>query len=396
MRARELKQIKNLDHFKLVAGEKGLDNLIENVVIFEYENISHAPENYYKNDFIVSTLIFAKEHPELIMPTVQKLTKLGISGMAIKSVYYATLPPEITDYADEVGLPVFLFNDTYMEDVIVSINSYMKSEENCLRYEKDFYELLFENLPARKVGDKAAFMNAWQKTRLASMYLVPKDSADRELISDLLGTVSLRKNKYFIESEFRFYQFHQGLFILHHCYESGVGDAPQKFQMLLSRLAIPRTAVVSGLSTVYESAEEFDLCIRESYFACCYAELRQQPEAFFPELGIYRFLFPMLIDKTCRAYYQSAIGRMKQYDEANHSSILATVCEYVKMDCEIKRTAKQLFQHPNTIRYRIQKAFDLIGGGTGQEMLHILYLIALMHDMKSGIVQEKNRMLSDL
>lgn len=395
MRVRDLCEIKNLDHFKLIAGQEGLDNIVENVVIFEYESIGRAPENYYKNDFIVSTLIFAKDHPELIMSTIQRLAQLGICGMAIKVVYYQTLPEEITQYADQLGLPIFLFNDTYIEDVIVSINHYMKSEENYSRYEKDFYELLFENPSPREISEKAVFLNAGQKTKLASMYLFAKSSAGRELISDILSTVALRKNKYYIESDFRFYQFHQGLFILYHCYGTEAEDHLQKYQMLLSRLAISRTAVLTGISTVHEVPEGLGLCIRESYFACCYAQIESQPQALFSDLGIYRFIFPMLLDKTCRAYFETIIAQIGQYDDHNHSSILPTLCEYVKANCDVKRTASQMYQHPNTIRYRMQKAFDLLGGNE-QEMLHTLYVIALMHDLKSELLQQGDRIFFDL
>jgi sugar diacid utilization regulator len=397
MRVRDLCQIKNLEHFKLIAGQKGLDHIVENAVIFEYESIGHAPENYYKNDFIVSTLIFAKDRPELILSTIQKLVELGISGMAIKAVYDQTLPEEITKYADEQGLPIFLFSDTYIEDVIVSINQYMKSEENYSRYEKEFYELLFENPSAREISEKAVLMNAGQKTNLASMYLCGRNSAGLELISDILSTVSLRKNKFYIASDFRLYQFHQGLFILHNFYEAAkTEDYLQKYQMLLSRLAIPATAVVTGLSTVHEGPEGLGLCVRESYFACCYAQIKQQPQALFSDIGIYRFIFPMLVDKTCRAYYETVIAQIRQYDKHNHASIIATLCEYVKSDCDIKRTAEKMYQHPNTIRYRMQKTFDLLGGGSEQEMLHILYIIALMHGLKTGLLQEKDHIFFDL
>lgn len=396
MRVRDLCQIKNLDHFRLIAGEKGLDNTVENVVIFEYESIGHAPENYYKNDFMVSTLIFAKENPELILSTIQKLAQLGISGMAIKSVYYKTLPAEITEYADKLGLPIFLFNDTYIEDVIVSINNYMKSEENYSRYEKNFFELLFENPSARKISKKAAFMNTGRKTKFSSMYLLAKSNTDRDLIPDILSTISLRKNKFYLESDFRFYQFHQGLFILYHFYEAGAEDYLKKFQMLLSRLAIPRAVVVTGISAVFEATEELGLCIRESYFACCYAQIKLQQQALFSEIGIYRFILPMLVDKTCRAYYETVIAQIRQYDDNNHASILATLCEYVRMDCDIKRTAKRMYQHPNTIRYRIQKMFELLGGGNEQEMLHILYMIALIHDLQLGLLQQNCHFFFDL
>lgn len=390
MRVRELSYIQSLENFKLVTGDKGLDNVIENIVIFEYESIAVAPDNYYTGDFIVTTLIFAKDHPELIGPTLMKLMNQGISGMAIKTVYYEELPEEITNYAKEAGLPIFFFHNTYIEDVIVGMNDYRKSQENYTLFTEDIQELILGNLPEHKVSQKAELMNPGYKELLSIMYLKPIHQYDRKVILDILNSLSKRKNLKYIEADFRFYQYREGILILHNYQKSEKEESYQKYQTLLNRLEVPHSAIIIGSSDSHEPLAEFDLCIKESIYACNYAVIKNIKWQKYENLGIYKLLFPLLQDKTARKFYQNILKQIEEYDVLNHASLLPTLREFVKAECDIKKTAETLFQHPNTIRYRIQKAYDLVCDTSQQEKIYIVYMIVLMKELEQVMSYDRN------
>ena len=390
MRVRELSYIQSLENFKLVTGDKGLDNVIENIVIFEYESIAVAPDNYYTGDFIVTTLIFAKDHPELIVPTLMKLMSQGISGMAIKTVYYEELPSEIMDYAKEAGLPVFFFHNTYIEDVIVGMNDYRKSQENYTLYTEEFQELIAGNLPEYKVSQKAELMNPGYKELLSIVYLKPIHQYDRKVILDILNSLSKRKNLKYIEADFRFYQYREGIFILHNYQKSEKEESFQKYQTLLNRLEIPQSAIITGSSDAHNPLTEFDSCIKESIYACNHAMIQKIKWQKYENLGIYKLLFPLLQDKTARKFYESILALIVDYDRLNHANLLLTLQEYVKCDCDIKKTAENLFGHPNTVRYRIQKAYDLVEDSGTQEKTYIIYMVVLIWELEEAMNRDRN------
>ena len=52
--------------------------------------------------------------------------------------------------------------------------------------------------------------------------------------------------------------------------------------------------------------------------------------------------------------------RIREYDAQNHTSLEQTARVYVASSMEIAATAKALFQHPNTVRYRLTKIQKLM------------------------------------
>lgn len=53
--------------------------------------------------------------------------------------------------------------------------------------------------------------------------------------------------------------------------------------------------------------------------------------------------------------------RIRQHDEENKANLESTARAYVQSGMEIATTAKALFQHPNTVRYRLTKIQKLMG-----------------------------------
>ena len=50
----------------------------------------------------------------------------------------------------------------------------------------------------------------------------------------------------------------------------------------------------------------------------------------------------------------------KQYDEKNSTEILKTAIAYIENEGNVKNTAISLFQHENTIRYRMNKVKEIL------------------------------------
>ena len=149
---REMWQLEEFRVFRLVAGEKGLDNKICNVGILDYE---YATEDrslrkqwaFAKNAFVISSFLFAKNAPEKILDAIKGLVEDQISCLAVKTIYYQELPEEALNYANEHGLPVFLFgrDEAYFEEIVVTIKSKMA--------EWDDRELLEERIDRLLEGD---------------------------------------------------------------------------------------------------------------------------------------------------------------------------------------------------------------------------------------------------
>ena len=127
---REVWELKEFQPFQLVAGEAGLDNRIDSIGILDYEyalQSGEAPKKwtFRKYDFVISSLLFAKDDPGMLMSAIVDLCHDQVSALAVKNVCYPELPEEVLKYADEHGLPIFMFgrDDAFFEDIVVCLKS---------------------------------------------------------------------------------------------------------------------------------------------------------------------------------------------------------------------------------------------------------------------------------
>ena len=61
------------------------------------------------------------------------------------------------------------------------------------------------------------------------------------------------------------------------------------------------------------------------------------------------------------ACYTNERDAIREYDAQNHTNLEQTALVYVKENMEIAAAAKALFQHPNTVRYRLSKIQRIMG-----------------------------------
>ena len=65
---------------------------------------------------------------------------------------------------------------------------------------------------------------------------------------------------------------------------------------------------------------------------------------------------PFVCDRCRRV-----LSAIREYDAQNHTNLEQTALVYVKENMEIAAAAKVLFQHPNTVRYRLSKIQRIMG-----------------------------------
>ena len=75
------------------------------------------------------------------------------------------------------------------------------------------------------------------------------------------------------------------------------------------------------------------------------------------------------------------LGTLRSYDEKNATALYETALCYARCHGDAALAAKRLFQHPNTVRYRMQKAKVLLCGEGAEDKAFYeqLYLCAFLH-----------------
>lgn len=81
----------------------------------------------------------------------------------------------------------------------------------------------------------------------------------------------------------------------------------------------------------------------------------------YEEIKVYHYLVQAIKKDTLSKEMLQSLYQLQEFDKANRTSYLETLGGLVKNGWDIKKTAQALFMHYNTIRYRFERIFDLIG-----------------------------------
>jgi sugar diacid utilization regulator len=83
----------------------------------------------------------------------------------------------------------------------------------------------------------------------------------------------------------------------------------------------------------------------------------------FEDTGAYRLLLPAMSEDPgeLERFYAETIEPLSKYDEQYETELVATVEAYLDNDGNVAATAKQLFTHRHTVRYRLERVRELCG-----------------------------------
>jgi PucR family transcriptional regulator, purine catabolism regulatory protein len=83
----------------------------------------------------------------------------------------------------------------------------------------------------------------------------------------------------------------------------------------------------------------------------------------FEDTGAYRLLLPAMSEdpRELERFYAETIEPLAAYDDQYETELVLTIEAYLANDGNVAATAKQLFTHRHTIRYRLERAKELCG-----------------------------------
>jgi sugar diacid utilization regulator len=101
----------------------------------------------------------------------------------------------------------------------------------------------------------------------------------------------------------------------------------------------------------------------EARLAVNVGEAEGRPLLAFEDTGSYRLLLPAMSDDPAELerFYAETIKPLSDYDEQYETELVNTVEAYLDNDGNVAATAKQLFTHRHTIRYRLERVRELCG-----------------------------------
>lgn len=354
IRIRELYRLQNIRGLRLIAGQDGLERTVTAAVLFEYDPSRMQLADFYRGDLVVTTLAYARGDEQLMTHSLLALMNQGIAGLMVKTAYFSELPDAVIDMANRQGTPLFLFDETYIEEVILEVTELIRGKRRFAGYEKELDALMSGELSPEEIREKVARIDPLGAGayRLAALYPcehVPGlDEKLYALLSEDAGTASR-----VIVMEWR----RMLLLLLRFDAQDqrDDGEVLEALCALLARAGASGERLCAGISRKREEQTAFGISLAEAVYAARAARLERRACMTAGELGLYAWLFPMSENPFVCEQCRRSLAVIRDYDTQNRANLEYTARIYVEKGMEIAAAAKALYQHPNTVRYRLGK-----------------------------------------
>jgi DNA-binding PucR family transcriptional regulator len=142
-----------------------------------------------------------------------------------------------------------------------------------------------------------------------------------------------------------------------------VRDARKFAAGLVSGLAedAPELRFSAGVSTCHDLTANLSSALSQARTALASVAGAPLPVALFDDLGVSRFLLAPGRRADLADFVRAVLGPILDYDREHSTHLLETLNAYLAEDLNLGRTARRLYCHPKTVRYRLDRARDLTG-----------------------------------
>ena len=348
---------------QILAGSGGLDRQVAKVTVMECPEFPLDPEVaglkdnllFRDGDFFITSLYALKDSPQMFYDTVKLYDSYNSSGMCIIRRYYESLPEDIANLANELNFPIIMVNrNTAYADMIHDITRAILSI--------DYYHIAISI-----INDIRSEEN---RENIVSLAYTLNNKIKNNLIVFCLKTEGLNddKLKYLstninsIEDSFNV-QYYNKLMIF---ISSDVKFTDDAIEKLISKYVYIIEKYFAnnyslGVSNYYDNLKYVKECIEEALISCKVSSVVRGNIMQYKDIGTYKILLDINNRATLEKFYDEIMKPLEEYNEIKSGRLKETLLNYVKNDGDINRTAEDLFQHQNTIRYRVNRVKQLLG-----------------------------------
>ncbi|MDO4869927.1 MAG: PucR family transcriptional regulator [Bacillota bacterium] len=367
LNVKDIMELPSGQRMQLIAGENGLSRAVVSVEIADYEFVPGFECDMEPGSFVITSFLFAKDDPGLILSSIKTLEQMGMAGLAYKQILYEELPEEVIAYADSKDFPLFSFNkNLWFENIIFDIMYAVQFDDKVYLSEEKIDAMLSGHMNRSELDIILKGISLKMKRYVSAAYLCGDDIDAGRVLRSFYMLKGFHDKGLMV-------RFGQGLFLIITSSRSDHDTHRLILEEALDILGISKAAQI-GMSDVHET-KNMDAAFREGHD--CYLASAAEGTAFkcFRDTGVYRFLLPALDMTQTKAFASDVLGAI-----SDHPDLRETAERYVASGGEISATASALCCHQNTVRYRLGRIRKLTGleGATDSELYMQLKLAIII------------------
>lgn len=347
---------------KWLAGRNGGGHPVVKVGIWDHETLDNISGSFEPDELILTNLLSIRDRMDQLLPIVQKFIDLDVAGLVLKTIYFEDIDEDVKRLAEEADFPIISYNTTFIEDIILQVGLANRLKDENALHGQQVSRLLSGNLNPPAVKRAALALNKHFHEGYVVFHVVPKSP---EVI---LSTV-LRAQRV-MEQTMSMVPHGDGFFLI--ITRSSEGE-PLRGKALLESSAIQWLNLLNinlensrmGISDYHVGLETMDIALREALVAVK-AVSDYSGARSYGDLGLLQMLIPMMDSQEVKRFFEKHMGPIIEYDLSHDSEWVQTLTAFVGADGDYKKAAGVLHQHPNTVRYRIDRIKEVMGFSEGK------------------------------
>ncbi|WP_251230298.1 PucR family transcriptional regulator [Adlercreutzia aquisgranensis] len=380
---RNVLELPVFDNVRLAAPcERYLDRPVINCGTLEGEPFFHDYDMFVPGEFIFTSLGFAQIHPELAEEAMLALIERDVAALAIKPYAIKDLPDTVRQASTRRGVPVFFYDGRYMERILASAMALIDSDAADSGRSQLIDQLLAPS-DERQVGSLIYQISGLNGATLQCLAIRPP-MRDLALLRALWGSVRQTLDDYaarFEEVGGAFVCIYDDMILGFVAFKRPPQSVITISEANLAKYVVQAGPMCCGLSQELPLGEG-DLAIRQALAALQTACARQESTVRFTSLRYDAFRAAARTDRMFSRTASLVAALLQEYDESHSTLLLPTAKAFARAHGDVRATAEVLFQHPNTVRYRLGRIKDVLGmpEATDRQVAELLSFMVLAQD----------------
>ncbi len=369
-------------NFNLITDSSGLSNPVTKTGILDWESIEDIRATFNAGEFVLTTLSGAKDDNHRIDELLKVLMEKRVAAIAIKNIHHYRLSSQTISIANQHHIPIFLFHETYMDDLIYIIRNAVDTNSlNGLVVNK--LRRIMEADKGEDIKALALDLNPFFYENHICCFCIPKAEGNHR---DAVESYSAYYRKYISENPTLPnipYLMIEGNGSIVFIYSDTPEDRnlKEEFMGFLEKIGMSAHDFRIGISLPKSDLSELRKALLEAFFSALACVLDKESHLHFDQIGLDQVLLPTYDSPWTQNYYNSFHNILTEYDLEHNTNLHETLLMYIRNNGDIALTAELLFQHQNTIRYRLSRIRELLQIEHSAEPYLQLYLYVRLREI---------------
>lgn len=363
----------------LIAGKKGMTNLVQWVHIIEDDTVSSF---LHGNELVFTGGILNKREDWLLSFAI-KLYEAGASAFVVNlGPHTKEIPPEVIAYCDKVCMPLFTIPwETRMVDMTRDFchrimnndqveNSMAKTLKNIIFHIGDIEAQIHQmERYGYQRGSRFCFiciqMDYQDSAKMEEYWNIVEKSAEKlaRRIRELFISFFYKECLMLVLVDYTDEEIEN--FVHDFLCVAGRGKGEWNFHM--------------GISTNQQGIYNQDRNFEKAFSAMEMAKKRNEATIYYERLDIYKILYEVNDKSVLRSFYNDTVGKLEKYDKENNSELMGLLKTYLENNGSLQLVSEKQFIHRNTVTNQLKKIEKITGcnplGVEGKVMLYLGFSI---------------------